>query len=95
VTDETPHSLLNKFYICLGFNFEWGLNKKMKEGNMSKTKCLNILVKKLCEKEKGKKQLNAGNAREVIKVFVKLLLSDQEFNDTINNYCELVEKGKK
>lgn len=39
---------------------------------MSKTKILNELVKMVCEKEKGKKQLDAGQAREVIKVISKL-----------------------
>ncbi len=39
---------------------------------VSRTKILNQLVKMVCLKEKGKKQLNAGQAREVIKVIAKL-----------------------
>lgn len=37
-------------------------------------KRLNRLVKLLCEKEIGKKQINAGQAREII----KLIVADQK-----------------
>lgn len=60
---------------------------------MTKTKLLNQLVKMVCEKEKGKKQLNAGQAREVIKVFSKLL-EDKDFYKTYLLYINLVEIKK-
>lgn len=40
---------------------------------------LNYLVKKLCEMEKGKKQINAGDAREVLSAIKKLTKKDPEF----------------
>ena len=46
---------------------------------MTKTKLLNALVKKLCAKEKGKKQLNAGQAREVIKAMKGLMQADEDY----------------
>lgn len=60
---------------------------------MSKTKLLNKLVKMICVEEKGKKQLNAGQAREVIKVFSKLL-EDKDFYKTYLLYINLVEIKK-
>jgi hypothetical protein len=46
---------------------------------MTKTKILNHLVKMVCEKEKGKKQLNAGQARECLKIIINLLYNDATF----------------
>lgn len=62
---------------------------------LSKTQLLNKLVKMVCEKEGGKKQLNAGQAREALKVIAMLELQSQNFCDLFNDYrCELL-KGKK
>lgn len=60
---------------------------------MTKTKLLNQLVKMVCVAEKGKKQISAGQAREVIKVFSRLL-DDKDFYKTYLLYINLVEIKK-
>lgn len=60
---------------------------------MSKAVLLNRLVKKICAEEKGKKQLNAGQVREVIKLLSKLL-DDIDFHETYMMYINLVEIKK-
>lgn len=63
---------------------------------MTKTQCLNKLVKMVCEKEKGKKQLNSGNCREVLKVIAFLVQTSPEFDGLFYNYCnDLYEKKAK
>lgn len=59
-------------------------------GTTEKQKILNKLVKILCKKEKGKKQLNAGDAREVIKVATDLMLFDNNFAVLHCKYCEIL-----
>jgi hypothetical protein len=44
-----------------------------------KTPAINALVKKLCKQDGGKKQLNAGQARRVLKSFFILIVKDPEF----------------
>jgi hypothetical protein len=61
---------------------------------MTKTKILNQLVKMVCEKEKGKKQLNAGQAREVIKVIATLFSSDLVFASTFQQYVSYLRKQR-
>lgn len=46
---------------------------------MTKTQCLNQLVRMVCAKEGGKKQLNAGDCRQTLSVIKILLLNDVEF----------------
>ena len=59
---------------------------------VSRTKILNQLVKMVCEKEGGKKQLNAGNCRQAIKVIAMLELQSQYFCDLFDDYrCELLK----
>lgn len=60
---------------------------------MSKAILLNRLVKKICAEEKGKKQLNAGQVREVIKVLSNLL-NDIDFHETYMMYINYSEKKK-
>lgn len=66
---------------------------------MTKTQCLNQLVKMVCEKEGGKKQLNAGQAREAIKVIVTLMQTNTVFYSMLFSYlnflCEKKAKKKK
>ena len=54
----------------------------------NKTKLLNKLLKKLCKKEAGKKQLSAGQAREVLKVTGYLLVNDKEFHSDFIAYLQ-------
>lgn len=60
---------------------------------MTKTKLLNQLVKMVCVAEKGKKQISAGQAREVIKLLSKLL-DDIDFHETYMMYINCSEKKK-
>lgn len=64
---------------------------------MTKTQCLNAMVEMVCAKEKGKKQLNAGQAREIIKVFSNLFHNNVDFGDLfyVYNNCFLEKKAKK
>lgn len=52
----------------------------------NKTKLLNKIIKKLCKKEAGKKQLSAGQAREVVKAIGFLLVNDDEFHSDFIAY---------
>lgn len=61
---------------------------------MTKTQCLNQLVKMVCEKEGGRKQLNAGMARETIKVFAQLIPTSP-FNDLFFEYIKMLDADKK
>lgn len=45
---------------------------------------LNLLVKKLTAKDGGKKQLNAGEARRVMKKVVDLSKADAEFKSAFD-----------
>lgn len=54
--------------------------KKKTRKQSAKQKALNSMVKILCKKEKGKKELNAGQAREIIKLFTVLSMTDIEFS---------------
>lgn len=69
--------------------------RKRKGKKMTKVKCMNLMVKKLCAKEKGKKQLNAGDCREIIKVFTNLYVYDEDFYEAFFAYFDMVHKGKK
>jgi hypothetical protein len=64
---------------------------------MTKTKLLNALVKQVCAKEKGKKQLNAGQAREALKVLASLCANDRDYRELFFDYIELNrdKKGQK
>lgn len=63
---------------------------------VSKTKILNQLVKMVCEKEGGRKKLDAPQAREAIKVIAYLELTSEEFCSLINEYrCELLKGTSK
>jgi hypothetical protein len=54
----------------------------------NQTKLINKLIKKLCKKEAGKKQINAGQAREVIKITAFLLVNDDEFHADFIAYLQ-------
>lgn len=45
---------------------------------------LNVLVKKLTKVDGGKKQLNAGEARRVMKKVIELSKADVEFKGTLD-----------
>ena len=62
---------------------------------MTKIKALNIMVKKLCKKEKGKNQINAGQAREILKCFADLFIKDDDFYDCFNDYIFTFGGNKK
>ena len=57
-----------------------------------KTKHLNYLVKMICANEGGKVQMNAGQARQVIKVFAKIHISDLGFALAYSLYTKEVGK---
>lgn len=61
--------------------------------NLSKTKLLNMLVKEICAREKGKKQMNAGQAREVLKTLAGMM-RESEFDMVFYTYVEMAEKKK-
>lgn len=47
------------------------------------------MVKKLCKKEAGKSQIDAGQAREILAKLVELFIVDNKFSDAF--YCYLLE----
>lgn len=47
---------------------------------------LNSVVRMLCGKDGGKKQLNAGEARRVVKALGTLLITNEEFITTFGEY---------
>lgn len=51
---------------------------------------LNNLVKKLCAEEKGKDQLDAGQARDVINKMAILVATDHEFVSALASYEDMV-----
>ena len=53
------------------------------------------MVKKLCKKEKGKNQINAGQAREILKCFADLFIKDDDFYDCFNDYIFTFGGNKK
>jgi hypothetical protein len=61
---------------------------------MTKTKLLNAMVKQVCAKEKGKKQLNAGQAREVVKVIATLMQTNTEFYSMLFSYLNFLSEKK-
>lgn len=62
----------------------------------SKTKILNRIVRMVCEKEGGRKKLDAPQAREVIRIIATLIFTDAEFDQLMYNYgFELTEKKAK
>ena len=52
----------------------------------NKSEILNVLIKKLCAKEGGKTQLNAGQARQVVNKIVQLVKADDEFSKQLFSY---------
>lgn len=66
---------------------------------MIKTKILNSLVRMVCEKEGGKKKLDAPQAREFFKIIAGFYVSDngeaQQFVTNLAAYISLHEKKAK
>lgn len=56
-----------------------------------KQKYLKRMVKLLCAQEGGRVELNAGQAREVIKVAALLDLYDADFHESFRKYKIVIE----